>query len=86
MTLRIGNGFCGSSQSLARLVIVYPAKMVQTFDELRAWFRHAMRLMVVVLMAGWKGDLTELADMAQDGQKRWRPKHVAILAESGVPG
>ena len=62
----------------------YPVKAARTAFEVVDWLDHAIAPSLAVAMEVFKGDLSELVGLMNRGRLRWKPRHVAMVAELGV--
>jgi len=70
--------------ALAGKASAYLPKAPRTVEQVVQWLSWAVGPTLAVAMRFWKGDLGELIDIIRDGERRWKPKHRAMLAVSGV--
>jgi len=69
---------------LARKASAYLPKVPRTAEQVVEWLDRAIGPTLAVAMKFWKGDLAPLTDIIGRGERRWKPKHRAILAVAGV--
>jgi len=62
----------------------YPVKAARTAFEVVDWLDHAIAPSLAVAMSVFKGDLSEFVGLMERGRSRWKPRHVAMVAELGV--
>jgi len=62
----------------------YPVKAARTAFEVVDWLDHAIAPSLAVAMEVFKGDLSEFVGLMNRGRSRWKPRHVAMVAELGV--
>lgn len=62
----------------------YPVKAARTAFEVVDWVEHAIAPSLAVAMSVFKGDLGEFVGLIDRGRSRWKPRHVAMVAELGV--
>jgi len=62
----------------------YPVKAVRTAFEVVDWLDHAIAPSLAVAMSVFKGDLGEFVGLIDRGRSRWKPRHLAMVAELGV--
>jgi len=67
-----------------RKASAYLPKAARTVEQLVEWIDHAMGPSLAVAMKSWGGDLGPLSRILSDGEKRFRPKHRAMLAALGA--
>ena len=54
----------------------------KSIEETEEWFRVHQGPTLAMLLQYHGGDLSALAEYARDGRRRWRPKHLALIANS----
>lgn len=69
---------------LARKASAYLPKAARTVEQVVEWLDRAIGPTLAVAMRFWRGDLGELTRIIREGERRWKPKHEAILAAAGV--
>jgi len=69
---------------LARKASAYLPKVPRTAEQVVEWLDNAIGPSLAVAMKFWQGDLAPLTDIIGRGERRWKPKHRAILAVAGV--
>jgi len=62
----------------------YPVKAVRTAFEVVEWVEKAIAPSLAVAMSVFKGDLSEIVGLMDRGRSRWKPRHLAMVAELGV--
>jgi len=62
----------------------YPVKAARTAFEVVDWLDHAIAPSLAVAMSVFKGDLSEFVGLMDRGRSRWKPRHVAMVAELRV--
>jgi len=60
----------------------YLPKLPKTVDQLIDWFDRQIGTTLAVAMRYWEGDLAPLWRIAKEGEKRFKPKHLAMLARA----
>jgi len=68
---------------LARKASAYLPKVPRTVEEVVCWLDNAIGPSLAVAMRFWKGDLAPLLDIVRRGERRWRPKHKAMVVALG---
>jgi len=58
----------------------YLPKAARTVQELVEWIDRAVGPSLAVAMRFWEGDLAPLSRILKEGERRWKPKHTAMLA------
>jgi len=61
----------------------YLPKAARTVQEVVEWIDHAIGPSLAVAMKFWGGDLSPLSGILSNGEKRFKPKHRAMLAALG---
>ena len=54
----------------------------KSMEEMKEWFVKQNGPILAVLLQHNGGDLSAIAEYARDGRRRWRPKHLALIASS----
>jgi len=54
----------------------------KSMEEIKEWFVKQNGPILAVLLQHNGGDLSAIAEYARDGRRRWRPKHLALIASS----
>jgi len=69
---------------LARKASAYLPKVPRTVEEVVDWVDRAIGPSLAVAMRFWKGDLAPLDGILRNGERRWKPRHKAMVASLGV--
>lgn len=66
----------------AKKASAYLPKLPKTIGDLTAWIRQSIGPSLATLFRAWTGDIGPLTEILADGERRLRPKHLAMLARS----
>jgi len=69
---------------LAEKASAYLPKVPRTVEEVVEWVDWAIGPSLAVAMRFWKGDLAPLSGILRNGERRWKPRHKAMVASLGV--
>lgn len=58
----------------------YLPKPARTLEEVVSWLKQSIGPSLAVAMRFWRGDLGLLTDIIHDGERRLKPRHMAMLA------
>jgi len=60
----------------------YPPVIARTIEQVVDWVDHAVGSSLALVLEHCSGDMSTLVGIIRRGRERWKPKHVAILAEA----
>ena len=66
----------------ARKASAYLAKLPRTVGAVIAWIDHQVGTSLAMAFRVWRGDIAPLVDILKEGERRLKPKHLAMLARS----
>ena len=62
---------------------VYLAQLPRTVQDLVGWITNQVSTSLAVCFRFWNGDLGPLAEIVAEGERKFRPKHLAMLVRAG---
>lgn len=65
---------------LVRKASAYLAEEPRTVEQVISWLDRAIGPCLAVAMEYWQGNLGPFSEILQDGRRRWKPRHKAMLA------
>jgi len=68
----------------AKKASAYLPKVPRTVEQVVDWVDRAIGPSLAVAMKFWQGDLAPLSGILRNGERRWRPRHRAMVASLGV--
>lgn len=69
---------------LAKRATAYLPKAPRTVEQTIGWIKSQVATSLAVAIHSWGGSLEPLVEIFKDGEKRWKPRHRAMLAGRGV--
>jgi len=68
-------------QGAEKAPVYFPVEP-KTMEEFEDYFRKSQASSMAMILEHHGGDLGTIIDIAKDGRRRWRPKHLALIANS----